>query len=216
MLEIVAYFLAGSFSLGYGAARIGFPKVQDFDTLKKIGIGFGFGVVFFGLSAGLTLLTGNNGTFFLITAFIIGITYIGLLTKRIFFGDVDTEIALPNKGYTRTEQGNYVEPAQNVNEAVQKPAITFEQGLMVKTNGKEQGEGARVFKEKESNILKTISTQTNNIEEEGIEKKKREALERLRKSARQIEDANKEEGAEDEEELLTAMDEQLNKENEEY
>ncbi len=216
MIELIAYFLAGSFSLGYGAARVGFPQVQQFDSLRKIGIGFAFGLIFFGVSAGLTYITGNTGTFFLIAAFVTGISFIGLLAKRVFLGEEDAEIIMPKKGYAKLPQeGGYIEQPTTAQAESQKPAITFEQGLMVKTKGKEDNEEARVFKEKESNILGTINATTNRIEEADLEKKKKEALERLRKSARQIEDANKEE-SDDEEEMLTAMDEQLSKGAEEY
>jgi len=214
MIELIAYFLAGSFSLGYGAARVGFPQVQQFDTLKKIGIGFAFGLIFFGFSAGLTFLTGNTGTFFLIAAFIIGVSFVGLLAKRVFLGEEDIEIIQPKKTYTRTEGENAEHPSQEAVERI-KPSITFEQGLMIKTKGEGEKAGARVFKEKESNILGTINETTNSIEEADIEKKKKEALERLRKSARQIEEASNEE-SENEEEMLTAMDEQLSKGEEEY
>ncbi|VVB74808.1 Uncharacterised protein [uncultured archaeon] len=186
MIELIAFFLAGSFSIGYGAARVGFPAVQQFDALKKIGAGFAFGLVFFGISAVLTLLSGNNGTYFLIVAFITGISFVGLFAKRIFLGETDMEIIQPKKEHARAPDAAQTETGPEESALSTRPAITFEQGLMIKTKGEGEKAGARVFKEKESNILRKLNETTKGIEEADLEKKKKEALEKLRKSARQI------------------------------
>jgi len=215
MIELVAYFLAGSFSLGYGAARIGFPAVQQYGATKKLAISFALGLMLFGISAGIMLASKNSGTFFLISAFVIGITFIILLAKRVLLEETDMEIVQIKRRGAKAWEEPQKEGAIAQEAAAKKPSITFEQGLMVKTRGGEDKQEVGVFKEKETNILKALNEESKSIEEESAKKKKEEALARLRQSARQIDEAKAEEG-EEEEDFLTAMDEQIEKGSEEY
>ena len=106
-------------------------------------------------------------------------------------------------------------PAKIASVTPVKPKITFEQGLMVKEKASEGKMQKQVFKEKEGNILAAIQGKTRALEDEAKKESKDEVLERLRKSAQQINAVKKQNpkkktalDEEVEEDLLSKLDEE--------
>ena len=106
-------------------------------------------------------------------------------------------------------------PAKIASATPVKPKITFEQGLMVKEKASESKTQKQVFKEKEGNILAAIQGKTRALEDEAKKESKDEVLERLRKSAQQINAVKKQNpkkktalDEEVEEDLLSKLDEE--------
>jgi predicted membrane protein len=210
------YYIFGSFSLGYGLLRVGFPASQNYTGEKKLIIGFIIGVLIFwiALIANIAMQTEN---FYVLAILITATIFILFYAKRRVFSETDPEIIVERK--TRIVEDQVI---QQMDAKETKPRITFEDGLMVKGKSVQETKTKKqVFKEKEGNILNTLQDKTSELENEDEVKKKEDVLEKLRNSARQISDTKKaktkeEDEEEIEEELLSDIGEEKTSEEEEY
>jgi len=181
-MDIVFYLLAlvGSFSLGYGILRTGFPRMQEAGKIKKIGYGYGLGAIVFvpGIVAASTF--GDKG-FFLVSGVVFACLFGVMLVKRVAGKEKDasplvkeekTKIELPRKVLTDEEKsGNEV-------------------GVVSADKTREQ-----IFKEKEPSVIAAVKKDTLKMEQKRIDKEKEEALKKLRSFAREIKTGGPQEGS---------------------
>ena len=172
-MEIVFYALSfiGSFSIGYGILRAGFPEKQSLQAMEKLGYGYGIGAIIFipGLIA--AGFFGGKG-FLAISSIMLFILFAAMLAKRYATGETDSvpiqkekraRPALPRKVMAEEEKSG---------------------GAVQVVSASKIGE--QIFKEKEPNVIAEVRKKTSEMEQKKRSEEKDEALKRLRNFARDI------------------------------
>jgi hypothetical protein len=176
---IYAFFILGCFPVGYLILRTGFPFTQKLSGLKKIGISYLIGLIIFGLPIILLEFMKISEKYFFVVCFVFFATiFIIFYAKRIIFEEKEPVMSFEGK-----KKITLVQKKEEENKVTPKK-ISFEQGLMIKSNKREEETKKQVFKEKEGNILKVLEKNTKEIESKNREEEKKEALKRLREFAK--------------------------------
>ncbi len=209
---IYAFFLLGSFSVGYSVVRTAMPNVQLEALTNKIAYGYGAGALIFGIPIAAIVLGGMNSDYF----FLLGITmYVILMgiafAKRMYHEEADPEIfveekkrkvAIPKMGLTKEEKMPVAD------------RIRFEEGLMTKGSSPTPKVTPamiknQVFKDKNTNVLKVIDKNTKELESKSNKEQKNAALAKLRQMALDINDKKKSTGKKKKEEAYKEEDEEI-------
>jgi len=225
-MDILIYIilLLGSYSIGYGLVRIGFPLVQKRNFIEKIAFGYIGGIILFGIPFLITSAFNLMDTYYILVCLIVYfILFLILLLKRTFLNETDELTLEEQLEKTKLEELNkkdyknpvnyadLVKETKNDEPLILKntaPAhhINFDQGLMVKSRTNE----GQVFKEENKNIMNQIRSNTSTLENNASEEQKNSILTKLREYAKEISNSKKskeqtqeeEEDKENEEELL--------------
>ena len=201
--------MAGSYSIGYGLIRAGFPKVQKKSFIVKIASGYIAGLLLFGLSFLIIDTLKVLDIYYVIICIILYfILFLLLILKRTIFNETD-EITPEERLYeginteskisTFTKPENFSNlikddkvkeelPTKNINPDIAN-RITFDQGLMVKSRNNED----QIFRGEDTNIIGKVQKETTNLETTQNEEQKNSVLEKLRGYAQEIKVTKKEE-----------------------
>lgn len=202
-LLIYSIFLLGSYSVGYGLIRAGFPLVQKRKLIEKIALGYIGGIILFGLPFLVINYFNLKDTYYFVACiFIYFLLLMVLLLKRTIFNETDPltkeEIINVSKTaeITKNNYSSKVNYADLVKESKTEKIplkeniktnnttnpINFDQGLMVKSRNKE----GQVFKDENKN---NISKEN----ESPKENQKTSIMSKLREYAQDINNPKKEE-----------------------
>ncbi len=173
-----AYFMLGSFSLGYSLLRIGFPKIQEEDLLKKIVYSYLLGLIIFGtgLIAGETLGIEAFIVFSLVMYFFLACA---MYIARIATKQTDSAKLIKEK-----DKINVPQKALSKEEKAAK--INAENEEKTKKEEKKEPIKGEIFKVKESNVIAELRRKTAKTEESQKTEEKEKMLKKLREYAKDI------------------------------
>ncbi len=197
--------LLGSFSLGYSLLRLGFPEKQGLSLIQKVTYGYAIGILIF-IPGFIAEFTFSKKIFFLVSSIFYAFLFAGFLAKRIYSKETDnvelvkenTKQRIPKKVLTEEEKKSsqrYVEnevKESQINNEKEYKKITAEELKIVNSD-----KGEQVFKEKKPSVIESLRKKT--IEENKVSdnKKRSEALARLKGLAKQMDKKEIEEDDED-------------------
>lgn len=216
--------MLGSYSIGYGLVKAGFPKIQKRNIFEKIAFGYMGGIILFGIPllvmSAFKLL---DIYYFVICVITYLILTLALLLKRTLLNEQDSltqeEERELNKKNSNTQipsnQTTYSNPENetneelpNLNDQTSASQMNFEKGLMIRSRKNE----GQVFKERNKSDISRLRDATNRLEQNESEEQKNSILAKLRSYAQEISNTKKvnnprdkteeEEDLESEEELL--------------
>ncbi len=174
--------LLGSFSIGYGVMRLGFPDKQALVGEQKIGWGYLFGGMIFVPSIGAAMLFGDQG-FFILSPIICFFLALTMYVKRISGHEVDNTPLLADEGYRHNVPERILtkeeKEKRNSPLASQAPAPVM-RGVKVKDQISQKDLKLDV------KMMKEVKRGTSELEQKDKQKEKQEALDRLRSFARQM------------------------------
>ncbi len=213
-MDILIYviFLLGSYSIGYGLIRAGFPKVQKRKFIEKIALGYFGGLILFASPFLITTMFNLKDTYYpLVCLIIFFILLLTLILKRTILNESEEltkaeQIELDklnpsSKNYSKpVNYDELIKATKEINEeeiqsidakSASKNKISFDQGLMVKSRKRE----GQVFKEENKNIISQVNNETKKLEKTQSEEQKNSMLAKLREYAQEINNPKKEDKA---------------------
>jgi len=184
MYNVALYLvaLAGSFSLGYGIMRLGFPKNQGLVGEQKAGWGYLFGGIIFIPSIGAAMLFGDIG-FFILSPLICFVLAMMMYVMRITGHEVDStplvaeethKREIPQRLLTKEEKERKLSPLSAAPSAAPVRAVRVKDQL------------SKSDMKLDVKMMKEVKRGTSDLEERDKQKAKQEALDRLRSFARQM------------------------------
>lgn len=176
-----AYFMLGSFSLGYSLLRIGFPKKQGAELIEKIVYSYLLGLIIFGTGLIAGEVFGLEAFIIfslLMYFFLICIMFVARTATRqndsIELIKEKRKIKVPQKALTKEEIAK--------NKKEEKEEILKQKE---KDEKKETTKG-EFFKVKESNVIAELRKKTIKIDENDKKSEKENMLKKLREYAKDI------------------------------
>ncbi|MGI6589545.1 MAG: hypothetical protein ACOX1V_02670 [Candidatus Iainarchaeum sp.] len=202
---IYSFIILGSYSLGYGLIRIGFPLIQKKTLIEKIAIGYLGGLIIFIPSFFIIEIFGLNEIYYIAFSLIILLALmLSLFLKRTILNEEDPLIEKETLQPTIPNQPkeNYAKLVKEDTKKENTKKIIFGQELMVKSRNKKE----QVFKEENKN--------TNDKEDSPLGVQKESIMSKLREYAQDVKNRPKEskkkiekDEIEEDEELMQLIEE---------
>lgn len=203
---IYSFLILGSYSLGYGLIRIGFPLIQKRNLFEKIAIGYIGGIILFGLPFFIIDSFTLNEIYYALFSLIILLALILILfLKRTILNEedplIEKEILKPiNSNYTQTKE-DYSKLIKEDNQKEKSKEIKFNQGLMVKSRNKKE----QVFKEENKDINYKNNSPLE-VQKESIMSKLREYAQEVKGDLKETKKKKEEDEIEEDEELMQLIE----------
>jgi hypothetical protein len=203
---IYSFLILGSYSLGYGLIRIGFPLIQKRNLFEKIAIGYIGGIILFGLPFFIIDSFTLNEIYYALFSLIILLALILILfLKRTILNEedplIEKEILKPiNSNYTQTKE-DYSKLIKEDNQKEKSKEIKFNQGLMVKSRNKKE----QVFKEENKDINYKNNSPLG-VQKESIMSKLREYAQEIKGDLKETKKKKEEDEIEEDEELMQLIE----------
>ncbi|MDD2531660.1 MAG: hypothetical protein PHY04_01880 [Candidatus ainarchaeum sp.] len=203
---IYSFLILGSYSLGYGLIRIGFPLIQKRNLFEKIAIGYIGGIILFGLPFFIIDSFTLNEIYYALFSLIILLALILILfLKRTILNEedplIEKEILKPiNSNYTQTKE-DYSKLIKEDNQKEKSKEIKFNQGLMVKSRNKKE----QVFKEENKDINYKNNSPLG-VQKESIMSKLREYAQEVKGDLKETKKKKEEDEIEEDEELMQLIE----------
>jgi hypothetical protein len=231
---IFIILLLGSYSIGYGLVKAGFPQIQKRNFIEKMAYGYIGGLIIFGTPFLITSAFKLLDIYYFLVCLIVyfSLTLI-LILKKILLNETEEplkEEQTENSNYynsNKDSQQMFNQPNLIKNENEEKNRvltnsqmnpnnIIFNEGLMVKTRRKEE----QVFKEENKDNISQLKKENKEFGENENNEQKNSMLEKLRAYAQEINNSKKEKEikknrTQEEEEDLESEEELLNMFNDE-
>lgn len=203
---IYSFLILGSYSLGYGLIRIGFPLIQKRNLFEKIAIGYIGGIILFGLPFFIIDSFTLNEIYYALFSLIILLAIILILfLKRTILNEedplIEKEILKPiNSNYAQTKE-DYSKLIKEDNQKEKSKEIKFNQGLMVKSRNKKE----QVFKEENKDINYKNNSPLG-VQKESIMSKLREYAQEVKGDLKETKKKKEEDEIEEDEELMQLIE----------
>ena len=230
---IYILLLLGSYSIGYGLVKAGFPQIQKRNFIDKIAFGYIGGIILFGtpflITSAFKLL---DIYYFLVCLVVYFLLMLILILKKTMLNETEEVLKEEQAEIDRyntsnknsTQMFNYSNLVKDTTKKEENPIlnnqtnssrIIFNEGLMVKTRKNE----GQVFKEENKNNISQLRAENKEFKQNENEQQKDSMLEKLRAYAQEINNSKKEEKTksktQEEEEDLESEEELLNMFNDE-